>query len=840
MRPFQIVIILVWMAARGVFTSGAAADFEKDIRPLLSQRCHQCHGAEKQKGGLRLDQKASAFQGGDSGMVIKPGHASDSRLVKLISGLEPDTIMPPKGERLSASEVALISDWIDRGALWPDDGSAARGADHWAFRKPAVQPAPPVGNASWVRTPIDAFILARIEQEGLAPSPEAGRTVLLRRLSLDLTGLPPSSAEVEAFLRDESLEAYESVVDRLLASPHYGEQWGRHWLDVARYADSDGYEKDGVRPFAYLYRDWVIKALNDNLSFDQFSIEQLAGDLLPKSTLEQKVATGFHRNTLRNLEGGVDQEEFRCKAAVDRANTTAAVWLGLTAGCAECHSHKYDPISQREYYQFYAFFNNATDKDISHPLATEQAKYDEELREWKRQRRQIENNLRRLSGPASKTVLEKRSYLQNALELQLPGGPLLPGLVPKDVRQALELPAELQSEAQEKAISDFYDFTVQTERFVLHGRLDQIAKLEPKGPATKAQVLVEADPPRKTHVHIRGDFLRPGDEVEPGTFSILPPMPVSGRRPTRLDLARWLFDPANPLTSRVAVNRVWMHLFGKGLVNTVNDFGARGEKPAHPQLLDWLAAEYQRMGWNQKSLIRLIVRSSVYRQSSFVSPDLRQRDPNNLWLARQNRLRLEAENVRDASLAACGLLNPAVGGPSIRPPLPADIAAIGYANSIKWTESNGPEKYRRGLYIFFQRTVPYPMLMTFDAPDSNVTCTRRERSNTPLQALTLLNDPVFFDCARSLGGRMARASGPLSQKINEGFLSCAGRIPEPEEAARLTQLFEDQVRLLSAEPERAAAILGGNPTLACGPVEAAALVTVARTLLNLDEFVTRE
>ena len=585
--------------------------------------------------------------------------------------------------------------------------NAAFATNHWAFVAPVRPAVPAPGN------PIDAFVRARLGKEKIAPSPEANRATLLRRLSFDLTGLPPSIDEVDAFLNDPSASAYENVVDRLLGSPHFGEQWGRHWLDLARYADSDGYETDAIRPTAYYYRDWVIGAINADMPFDRFTTEQLAGDLLPDAKQEQQKATGFHRQTLTNKEGGVDQEEYRCKATVDRVNTTATVWLGLTVGCAECHNHKYDPISQREYYQMYAFFNDASERDLV------------------------------FADPSSPPDLI---------------GPPRPIRIP---------------------------------------------------------IMSRADPARKTHIHERGDFLRKGEEVEPGTLRVLHALKARNEKPDRLDLAQWFMSRDNPLTTRVAANDIWQHLFGRGLVNTPADFGTRGERPSHPELLDWLATEFPRLNWSRKALIKLIVMSATYRQSSHYRPELAERDPQNLLLARQNRLRLPAENVRDAHLAVSGLLTRTVGGPSVRPPMPADIAAIGYAGSIKWKESEGPDRYRRGLYTFFQRTVPYPMLTTFDAPDSNTTCTRRDRSNTPLQALALLNDRTFFECAETLGRSLAGLSGSREQIIAQGFKRCFAREPRPEELERVQAFLEKQ-----------------PPELAW--------VAIARTLMNLDEFITRE
>ena len=827
--------------------------------------------------------------------------------------------------------------------------SAAFATNHWAFVVPVRPTVPGPGN------PIDAFIRARLEKEKITPSPDADRGTLIRRLSFDLTGLPPTMEQLDAFLNDPSAGAYEHLVDRLLSSPHFGEQWARHWLDLARYADSDGYEKDGIRPTAYFYRDWVIHAINTDMAFDRFSIEQLAGDLLRDATEEQKTATGFHRQALTNKEGGVDAEEYRCKATTDRANTTATVWLGLTAGCAECHNHKYDPLSQREYYQFYAFFNNASDFDLVVITREDIAAYEAARKPWMERTEPI---LKMWRDHLEKDFTQAQKKWEAGLKTRWQ--PIVPvaakstrGAIPIGERHIVtagktnvavdtyEVEAEfpltneitaIRLEVLTSAIGrsvgfsregDFglSEFRLKGVRFtnaiadfgadkhpiahaidddtntwwsvapqtlqghaavfipetplVVTGKLvftlvqnrgdeNMIATFrlsaatapppfedlrvpaepadwpkfyreevdpeslkvrepvlahfanEPKPPnAARVQTVVKAEPARKTHIHERGDFLRKGEEVQPSTFKVLPPLKPRGQTPDRLDLARWLMAPDNPLTARVAVNHAWQQLFGRGLVSTPDDFGTRGERPAHPELLDWLATEFPRLNWSRKALIKLIVMSQTYRQSSHYRPELADADPQNILLARQNRVRVPAENVRDAHLAVSGMLNKALGGPCVRPPLPADIAAIGYADGIKWTASEGQDRYRRALYTFFQRTVPYPMLITFDAPDSNTTCTRRERSNNPLQALTLLNDGTFFECAQALGRTLASLSGSREQVMTHAFKRCLGRAPRAEELARLDAFFEKQ-----------------PPELAW--------VAIARTLMNLDEFITRE
>jgi hypothetical protein len=995
-------------AADGVLPPPAsrAVDFKREVQPLLAERCYSCHGADKQKGGLRLDRKTDALTGGDSGKVISPGKSAESLLIQNVAGVDPDNLMPPKGkgEPLTKGQIAVLRAWIDAGAPWPDELVTAERSKHWAFQVPVRPALPPVINQGWIHNSIDQFVLARLESEKIMPSPEADRATLIRRLSLDLVGLPPKPDQVRAFVHNPDPRAYEALVEELLSSAHFGERWARHWLDLARYADSDGYEKDGVRPYAYLYRDWVIDAINRDMPFDQFTIEQLAGDLLPNATLEQRKATGFHRQTLTNKEGGVDQEEFRCKATVDRANTTATVWLGLTLGCAECHTHKYDPITQREFYQFYAFFNNANEKDLPAPRPVELAAYQRDKGRWDTERDRLKDQLKNhlagnfderqgrwenalshhhadwyvlspysaqsaqgatltvendavvasgqtpptdtyaiwvetnftnitgfklevlddpgpnegpgrakngnfvlsefsvkfINSKGEATPIRLANALADASQNEHPPANAIDGntatgwsvppqtkhdhiatfetqqplsagegklvfslaqlygrehtigrlrlhattsappftLMPKDIAKVLAISAAERSDGEKDQLTRFYREEIDRDTVALKRRISAHARQEPKYPETKAAVLVENE--RKTHIHVRGDFLRLGDEVQPATLAVLHPFRTRDRPADRLDLARWLFDPENPLTSRVTVNHLWKHFFGRGLVATVDDFGTRGEKPSHRELLDWLATELPRLNWSRKALIRLIVTSSTYRQASHLRPELAERDPNNLLLSRQNRLRLEAEIIRDAHLAVSGLLNPQIGGPSVRPPLPADITSVAYANQIKWKNTEGPDKYRRGLYTFFQRTVPYPMMMTFDGPDSNVACTRRERSNTPLQALTLLNDPVFFECAQALGRDIAALpESDTKEKVRQLFTRCLSRAPSQAELDRLAHFHEVQSRLVKNSPASARALTGMKKVDAEN-FEPATFVALARTLLNLDEFVTRE
>ena len=720
-------------------SSAPRVDFSRSIQPILVDRCYSCHGPDKQKGGLRLDRQADAMKGGDSGKVIQPGRSDQSLLIRYVAGLDPETVMPPKGDRLTTNQVGLLRGWIEAGADWPEatlTSQPAGTASHWAFQAPLHPSVPSVQNRRSVRNSIDSFVLARLEREQITPSAEADGATLVRRLHLDLIGLPPTPERVRAFQNDQRLDAWERLVDELLNSPHFGERWGRHWLDLARYADTDGYQIDHARPYAYAYRNWVIEACNRDLPFDQFTVQQIAGDLLPEANFDTKAATGFHRNTLTNNEDGVDREEFRCRAKVDRVSSTGAVWLGLTVGCAECHSHKYDPISQREFYQLYSFFNQAEEQDIS---------------------------------------------------------------APKSLRQP------------------------------------------PSYQPTMAPTFIELTNCPKTFVHIRGDFLRRGEEVQPGVLSALHPFRPRGSKPDRLDLARWLVDPANPLTARVAVNHFWKHLFGRGLVATVEDFGLRGDAPSHPELLDWLATEFLECGWSRKEMIKLIVSSATYRQSSGARVDLKDRDPSNLLLARQSRFRLESEIVRDLSLAAGGLLNGTIGGPSFHPRTREDFKALGAAGAFTWADSSGPELYRRGLYVFAQRTVPYPVSTTFDAANASESCPRRERSNTPLQALTLLNNEVFVECGQALGQRLSRldAASPR-ERMRYGFEVCLGRQPTAEELNRLQRLYDETAGLACQSPENSAKVVGNYHRSEASLAEAATWVAVGQVLMNLDEFTIRE
>jgi mono/diheme cytochrome c family protein len=815
-------------------------DYARDIEPLLLKRCYVCHGAQQQMSGLRLDQKDAALKGGASGVDIRPGKSAESRLIALVAGME-KRVMPPMGARLTAEEVGLLRAWIDQGAEWKQGSTT-----HWSFQKIQRPAVPPVRTASWARSPVDNFILARLDKEGLAPSPEADKLTLLRRASLDLTGLPPTPEEQRVYLADTRPDAYERAVDRLMDSPHFGEKWARYWLDLARYADSDGYEKDRSRPWAWRYRQWVIDAVNRDMPFDEFTIEQLAGDLMPNKNLDTLVATGFNRNTLTNREGGTDPEQFRDEQVLDRAATLGTVWMGLTVGCAQCHNHKYDPISQKEFYRIAAFFNTQEEANVPAPMPGELGPYLAARPEFDHKKKALleEYKIPEAQADYESKLREAASNPGHHEDWDFAYGEFTHTV--DNARKVLFLDPAKRSEVQQTAMLDVFlgscgnlypkehcdELKVREVRQKLN---DLIAKLPVM---SYAPVLLENDTPPKTHIHVKGDWRQRGEEVQPGTLAVLPPLPPGPV--TRLTLAKWLVSPDHPLTSRVAANRIWQEVFGRGLVYTSDDFGTTGDRPTHPELLDWLASEYMSQGWSTKQMVRMLVTSATYRQSSNARPDVDAKDPLNTLLARQSRLRLPAELIRDETLYAAGLLDLRVGGPSVRPPQPKGVAELSYGGSVKWVESMGADRYRRGMYILFQRTVPYPQLMNFDEPSSNLSCTRRERTNTPLQALNLLNDPVFFDAAQGLAYRVMReSSGAFRDRLNYVYRVVLGREPSAREAERMGKFFDDASRGLVSD-EKTVAALFPNQIQGVPQAEAAAWVEVGRVLLNLDEFITRD
>jgi hypothetical protein len=723
--------------------------------------------------GLSLESQESILRGGNRGPVIDSNDASKSLLIEAVK--QTGALKMPPGSKLKQEQIDILEQWVRDGAPMPEAlrKSKRPGADHWAFQAPKRARLPQMANSSWAKNPIDLFILDKLNRSKLSPSPEADRAALLRRVSLDLTGLPPTPKELDEFLNNRAADAYERVVERLLQSPHYGERWGRHWLDLARYADTDGYTIDAPREI-WKYRDWVIEATNNDMPFDQFVVEQIAGDLLPNPTNSQLIATGFHRNTPSNYEGGIDFEQYRVEAVADRVATTGAAFLGLTLACARCHDHKYDPITQREFYQLFAFLNNVDEvdreadrKDFNKPFLAMGSQ--SELQRYDAWQAQVD-------------ILEKELL---------------------DYRKTIREP--------EGAIRD--EGVAERQKHIEAHR-----RRMPK--VTRTLIMRELPEPREAYIHLGGDFTRRGAKVTPGVPAALNPLAVTGSRPTRLDLARWLVDRNNPLTARVTVNRMWQKLFGKGIVETENDFGSQGEKPSHPELLDWLALEFMEKGYSRKAMLRLMVTSAAYRQSSKLRAEAKAADPENRLLARQARLRLDAEIIRDAALVASGLLTPKIGGPSVYPPLPAGANLVTQVKRA-WDTSKGPDRYRRGVYTFFQRSAPHPALILFDAPDATVTCTRRIRSNSPLQALTLLNDEAFFEFAQALADRvLGQPADNDAARLRLAFLYTLNRTPSPEEESRLLRIVEAQ-----RDSKRE---------------DKAAWTAVGRVLLNLDEFMTRE
>lgn len=780
------------------FPADGVIDFDTHVRPILEASCISCHGAKKKRGGLRLDTREALMAGGNGGEAIVVGKAEESYLIERVIGQGAEQRMPLELPPLPDEQIKILKAWIDQGAKWSgtarssatparvDSPAAEKEEVHWAYVAPVTPPEPKVEHASWCRSELDRFVLASLEAHGLTPSPEAKKETLIRRVSLDLTGLPPTIAEVDAFVADQSADAYEKVVDRLLASPAYGERWARVWLDLARYADSRGYEKD-QRWSLWPYRDWVINALNADMPFDRFTIEQLAGDLLPNATTDQVIATGFNRCTMVNEEGGVDPEEARVAAVMDRTNTTATVWLGTTLACAQCHNHKYDPFTQKDYYSFLAFFNNT-------PVET----------------KDIGSGETRVETPQVRVPRPDEDQLKAQLhDVEVLLGSLKDGT-----------PEEQQATKQR----------------------DTIQKRIAEGVTT--EVMKELEMPRQTHVFVRGSFLTPGDPVKADVPRVLPPLKVEEGKRDRLALANWLVSSENPLTARVQVNRFWSQHFGRGIVETEEDFGTRASEPSNAQLLDYLAVEFVKLGWSQKKLHRLIVTSAAYRQSSVVSSEQLAADPHNAWIGRGPRFRLDAEAIRDTALAASGLLCTKLGGPSVFPPQPPGVWGHAYS-SDNWVESTGQDRHRRGVYTFIKRATPYPSFVAFDAPARQVSCTRRSRTNTPLAALTTLNDPAFFECAVALGKRAMsdEAAGSSDEsRVRYMFRLCVARSPMRGEVDRLLAFLKQQRGAFAPGSAAVDQMLAGVDKAVTAGVETAearaelsAWAMLGNVVLNLDE-----
>lgn len=823
LRCLTLICLSLGGLSSALLADGNRLDFNRDIRPILSDKCFQCHGPDEKtlEGDLRLDVRTSAV----GAKALVPGSPELSEALARILSDDPDEVMPPPKTKkvVTSAEAETLRRWIAEGAEYKG---------HWAF-EPVTAPEPPAD-----KNPIDHFVHSELASRDITPSPEADPATLIRRLSLDLTGLLPAPDRVASFLAAYGKDpdtAVAALADELLASPHYGERWGRHWLDQARYADSNGYSIDGDREM-WPYRDWVIRAINEDMPFDRFTIEQLAGDLLPNATKSQLVASGFHRNTLINQEGGTDPEQFRNEEVVDRVNTTGAVWLGLTLGCAQCHTHKYDPITHREYFELFAFFNHGT--DINNTGATVEVSDGEMfLRDPDPVKVKAIAEAKAALAKVNATTAKRQAEWEKAEVAKA-----APDTKEAPLLLALRVAPDKRTNNQKKLLTAEFN-KVDTEKTAATNVLTETLSALGLGAPVNMMVMRDLPQPRETFIHLRGSFLdhdRKTGPLSPGVPAALPPLPESAtakERADRLDLARWLVRPDHPLTPRVTVNRVWMRYFGKGIVATENDFGMQSAFPTHPELLDWLAHDFVANGWSMKRLHKLIVTSATYRQSSHARPDLEETDPLNHLLARQNRIRVESEIVRDAALSASGQLHPKVGGPGVKPPQPEGVYAF-TQNKKSWTAATGPDRYRRGLYIHFYRSAPYPLLTTFDSPDFQSVCTGRVRSNTPLQSLTLANDESLFELAQGLGARLMReVEGDDAARIRHAFLLCYSRPPAEAELNAVASFRETQVTSFRNDPAAAAEVA---PKGSKDPAEAASWTTVARALMNTDEFITRE
>ena len=780
---FALLLIGSFAAEPGRADS-KTVDYDRDIRPILSDKCYYCHGPDKKhrKAKLRLDTKEGLFGERDGIVPVTPGKVGDSELFYLITSKDKEERMPPikSGKKLDAGEIDLIKRWIEQGAKWQE---------HWAYVPPTRSTPPKVKNTSWPLNDIDRFILARLEREGLATSPEADRVTLLRRLSFDLIGLPPSVADVDAFEKDRSPKAFENAVDRLLASPHFGERMAVHWLDLVRFADTVGYHGDQVHRISP-YRDYVIKAFNENMRYDQFTTEQLAGDLLPGATLWQKAASGYNRLLQTSHEGGVQPAEYLAKYSADRVRNVSNVWMGATMGCAECHDHKFDPYTQKDFYSLAAFFADVQEKgDFKGAPNSNPTKRLPEMRVW-------------------------------------------------------DLPLEQQINSIRASIADVKKKLESGSNPSLKKELDQLNK---KAAAIEKQfplcMVTQSASPRTMRVLSRGDWMdKSGEVVQPAVPHFLKQIEKSGRA-NRLDLAKWVTSRDNPLTARVFVNRLWMLFFGHGISSRPDDIGAQGEPPAHPQLLDWLAVEFVESGWDVKHMIKLMVMSRTYRQSSVDRPELRQRDPDNRLLARQSRFRLDAEFIRDNALSVSGLLVLKIGGPSAKPYQPAGYYQHLNFPKRRYAADKGDQQYRRGVYTHWQRQFLHPMLKAFDAPTREEGVAVRPRSNTPLAALVLLNDPTFVEAARVFAARIVKEGGKTtSARIAWAWKQTLSRKASAAEIAVLRQLYvadlADYRRDANAAKQLSSAGLAPQSS-GIDVAELAAWTSIARALLNLNESTTR-
>ncbi|NIJ50924.1 DUF1553 domain-containing protein [Dyadobacter arcticus] len=887
-------------------------DYNTQVKPILNKNCMGCHGGVKKAGDVSFLFEHEMLEPGKSGKIpVVRGDAHSSEMIRRIMSDDPEERMPKNGNPLNEDDIDILRTWINEGAKWET---------HWSYKR-AEKPEVPsldnfsnlfgllnIGDKKWAKNEIDNFVLEKLKEKNLSVSPEANRATLIRRVSLDLTGLPPTEKEVVDFENDQSENAYEKVVDRLLKSPSYGERWTSMWMDLARYADTKGYESDGGRTM-WRYRDYVVKSFNDDKPFDKFTIEQLAGDLLPKDKngfpLEENlIATGYHRNTMTNNEGGTDDEEFRIAAQIDRVNTTWEVWQGTTFGCIQCHSHPYDPIPHEDYYKYMAFFNSSRDEDVWDEWPKlrfykgEDSVRVERVKDWIRQNnpKQIEevtqfikvmepkiNAHNFVKGDESTVLLISYYGVKNngnakISQVNLTGADNVVMNVSTRAENAVmtlhldKLDGPVISEIEVPA----RDSVVIAPVTPTTGKHDIFLSMKsPKTPEEWVRItwmafqkaLPGADKPdypnivadyatvltrptegmpviwegkgdfaRKTNVFVRGNWMVKGAEVKPDVPKLLAPMP-KGASKDRLGLAKWIVSRDNALTGRVIVNRFWEQLFGKGIVETVEDFGSQGSEPTHPELLDWLAVNFiEEDHWSVKKLLKTITMSATYRQASKTDQDKLEKDPYNVWISRGPRVRLSAEQVRDQALACSGLISHKMYGPGVMPPQPDKIWQSPYSGE-KWTLSEGEDRYRRGVYTYWKRTAPYPSMVTFDAPSREFCQSRRILTNTPLQALVTLNDPVYLEAAEKLATKMQKRGKTPEQQLTEGYRMLTFQPIEQKNLKVLVKVYKEALSAYQKKPVDADSILAYGKERS---PELAALTISANVMLNLDNVVTKE
>jgi hypothetical protein len=837
------VLAASWVAACAA--GEPAIDFNRDVRPILAENCLYCHGQDpaKREADLRLDVREAAV----AARAIVAGEPGASALLERIHSTDPDVVMPPpdSNRRLTDDQRATLDRWIREGAAYEP---------HWAF-VPPVRPTPPsVRQARWPRNEIDRFVLANLEAAGLEPSPEADRTTLLRRLHADLVGIPPTPDEIDAFVADESPDAYERAVDRLLASPHYGERMALPWLDAARYADSNGFQQDGDT-WQWIWRDWVVKALNDDMPFDRFSIEQLAGDLLPNATADQKIASGFNRNHLLNGEGGAIPEEQRFNNLFDRVDTTCTTWLAITMACCQCHDHKYDPFTRHDYYALLDAFNRVPESGMPtrYSARIRVAPPVVELPSEADAKRLAELEAAMKAGEKESRAVIDAAYAAWRRGLYADGEPADGEGLPRDLTPLLRKPEKDRTADEKKQVEQklrqFFDGRVKA---AVIKDLPQVKAHEAaraahddfKGDRIPRVMVMSDAQPRQTRLLDRGDYLSPhGDPIAFATPATLPPLPADLPR-NRLGLARWLFLPEHPLTARVQANRMWQHFFGVGIVKTAEDLGVQSEYPIHGPLLDWLAVEFRERGWSQKAMHRLLVTTATYRQASRVTAEHLAKDPENRLHGRAARFRMPSMVLRDVALSAAGLLDPRIGGPPVYPYQPDAIwesLAITKERDFTYPASRGTDLYRRSLYTFWRRTVS-PANM-FDAANRQTCTVRASRTCTPLHALVTLNDPTWVEAARVLAEASVKAAADRDARITHAFRRVLGRRPSASDLAALRLIHEGQRSACRDDPAAAEKLLavGESPRdPAIDPLEHAALTVVCLGILNLDEALTRE